>query len=880
MNVLSFILIIVLSSAPMAFGQSHTYFVSSDGNDTNSGLSLKAAWKTLERVNRETFRPGDTILFKSGDVWKGQLQPLGSGAPGQPIRIDRYGEGPLPIINLGEATGPAVKLANQEWWEIRRLEVTSGAPPHPLHGRQGIVALADQPGSQTSHIVISDCYIHDIWGLFGGPGNFTNYNSAGIYVGDPGRTGGKASDISIERNKIERIDRCGIILRGGGVNILIRGNYMENLGGDGIFADGCRGGLIERNIVRRSCMRTGDPNVPTVHWPHSAAIWLAGCLGTIMQYNEVYDTGKQPLDNDGMAYDFDFWCKRCILQYNYSRNNAGGFGMFMQNTYENIMRYNISENDQDHMIQMFCDISDRNLVYNNIFYVDYGSAHIDFYGSESNANADRTQVGAYFRNNIFYATGQGRFEAKYTTSAVPQWRVLSNGRYEPVRLIASDRLKSFPPPASSTYFLRNCYFGPWLNGLPNDAEKIEADPMFVAPGRGGNGLATLAGYKLRLDSPCINKGVRIAGDMNADFYGNPVNDGALDIGVFEQPGSGAVNDPGEQERLNRREAALSRLGWTKKTLFPESVQLPEEGGDITIAAIERNIISSSRYVDDSAEGASKATLTWVAKDWSIQPETVDMKTLSNGKLTFKFSPVGQASSPPALVARTEEDGQKDEWNIPVYLSHRIKMGSLPNARIDGDVVEWKNVPALAVNSAGQVFQLRDKWKGPEDGSCSLKAAVSGTNLVLAIEATDSDYSDTGAFAWLNDGVQVYFDARRPEERGRMAGSGTGRLLLTAQDKDGPLERALWAQQRDTQPLPPEAKTAYRRSRRGYVIELSIPFALMGLPAAPATGENIALEIVLDNLKGSGDSTYKIRMSGSGHSPFEINSNTYNRFVVP
>jgi len=65
-----------------------------------------------------------------------------------------------------------------------------------------------------------------------------------------------------------------------------------------------------------------------------------------------------------------------------------------------------------------------------------------------------------------------------------------------------------------------------------------------------------------------------------------------------------------------------------------------------------------------------------------------------------------------------------------------------------------------------------------------------------------------------------------------------------------------------------------------VMELSIPFALMGLQAAPAPGENIALEIVLDNLKGSGDSTYKIRMSGSGHSPFEINSNTYNRFVVP
>ena len=46
--------------------QSKTYYVSPEGNDDNTGLTAKAAWKTIERVNRDTLQPGDAILFESG----------------------------------------------------------------------------------------------------------------------------------------------------------------------------------------------------------------------------------------------------------------------------------------------------------------------------------------------------------------------------------------------------------------------------------------------------------------------------------------------------------------------------------------------------------------------------------------------------------------------------------------------------------------------------------------------------------------------------------------------------------------------------------------------------------------------------------------------
>jgi hypothetical protein len=75
-----------------------------------------------------------------------------------------------------------------------------------------------------------------------------------------------------------------------------------------------------------------------------------------------------------------------------------------------------------------------------------------------------------------------------------------------------------------------------LNGLPDDPEKREGDPRFVAPGSGGVGLATLAGYRLLPDSPCLKSGVPMERTGPRDFYGNPLNAGAVSFGVFESPG--------------------------------------------------------------------------------------------------------------------------------------------------------------------------------------------------------------------------------------------------------------------------------------------------------------------------------------------------------
>jgi Right handed beta helix region len=487
---LSFLTLIVLMVLT-AHGQSRTYYVSTDGNDSNSGRSAGAAWQTLERVNGITFQPGDAILLKAGEVWKGQLRPAGSGAAGKPIRIDRYGKGAMPVINIGEATGKRIQ-----------------------------------------HLVIRNCYIHDLWGQLGGDGDFTGYNSAGIFVGPAmgrrGAGGGAgADDVLVENNRIERVDRCGIIIWRGRENIVVRSNVMENLGGDGIMVNGCIRGLLERNVAKRTCMRSGDPDLVIVgrYNPHTAAMWLQNCTDTVMQFNEVYDTGRQKGNGDGNAYDFDFNCTNCIVQYNYSRNNHG-FLLIMNRAIGNVARYNISENDQTHLIQTHGTLAEGNLVHNNVFYVDYGTIDIDYYmGNQEVPDSVKSQLGANYRNNIFYATGQGRFRTVYTYGSALERKYL-------------DAVK-LPSPSPGTLFQHNWYFGPWLNGLPDDPEKKVGDPMFLAPGSGGIGLATLTGYQLRPDSPCIRTGLPIEGNARNDFFGNPLKAGAASYGVFEAPVSGA-----------------------------------------------------------------------------------------------------------------------------------------------------------------------------------------------------------------------------------------------------------------------------------------------------------------------------------------------------
>ncbi|HET6558297.1 MAG TPA: hypothetical protein VFG54_13345, partial [Prolixibacteraceae bacterium] len=80
-------------------GYSATYYVSSTGNDANSGQSSSSPWKSLSKVNAFTLMPGDQVLFQRGNTFYGTLTVKNSGTSSAPIVFGAYGTGNNPVIS-------------------------------------------------------------------------------------------------------------------------------------------------------------------------------------------------------------------------------------------------------------------------------------------------------------------------------------------------------------------------------------------------------------------------------------------------------------------------------------------------------------------------------------------------------------------------------------------------------------------------------------------------------------------------------------------------------------------------------------------------------------------------------------------------------------
>ena len=78
------------------------YYVKNDGDDTKAGTSDALAWKTIAKVNGESFSGDDIIYFKRGDTWREQITVPDSGTSGHQITFGAYGAGADPIINAND----------------------------------------------------------------------------------------------------------------------------------------------------------------------------------------------------------------------------------------------------------------------------------------------------------------------------------------------------------------------------------------------------------------------------------------------------------------------------------------------------------------------------------------------------------------------------------------------------------------------------------------------------------------------------------------------------------------------------------------------------------------------------------------------------------
>ena len=88
------------------------YYLSNSGNDSNSGTSSGSPWQTITKLNTKTLAAGDSVFFKCGDVFRGDIVVSQSGNSSAPIVYTSYGAGAKPIISGAELISTWTQTGN------------------------------------------------------------------------------------------------------------------------------------------------------------------------------------------------------------------------------------------------------------------------------------------------------------------------------------------------------------------------------------------------------------------------------------------------------------------------------------------------------------------------------------------------------------------------------------------------------------------------------------------------------------------------------------------------------------------------------------------------------------------------------------------------
>jgi len=246
-------------------------------------------------------------------------------------------------------------------------------------------------------------------------------------------------------------------------------------------------------------------------------IWTWDSKDVIIRLCESHHN-KTNNKKDGGGFDIDGGCINCIVQYNYSHDNyAAGYGIYQfdkaREFKDNIVRYNISENDGligGYGAMNFWSTNSsggiqNTLVYNNTLYVSSntkGAGIADFPGGAGKSYIHNTKI---YNNIIVTAPGKKAVDIPIPTD---EWTFKGNCYWT-----CGGNIK--------IAWNKNVYtnLDEWRNKtnqemLNGDPVGFEADPKLKKPGDGGTisdpaRLAALLNYKLEPESPLIDKALNL-----------------------------------------------------------------------------------------------------------------------------------------------------------------------------------------------------------------------------------------------------------------------------------------------------------------------------------------------------------------------------------
>ncbi|MCC5844591.1 MAG: discoidin domain-containing protein [Verrucomicrobia bacterium] len=526
-----------------------TYFVSPQGNDSNSGTSVSSPWQTVGRVNQQALEPGDVVRFQGGAVFTDAgiyIDHWDAGNAGNPVIVESYGTGRAHIKPPSGQHG--LFIYNTAGVLVRNLIFDGGSLL--TNTQVGIFAYTDLPSdTMLEGITVVNCEVSDFYyGIV-----------VGAWASDSSFSGFK--DVLIDSCLVHTCRRDGIMTYGfypgsqtqqSHENIIIRDcevygvtgdpTLTDNHSGSGIIISGVIGGLIERCYAHHNGGNAGNPS-----GGGPVGIWTWNSDSVTIQYCLVHDQKTTPGVKDGGGFDIDGGSTNALIQYCYSYNNEGpGYLVAGFNNAPPInngtFRYNISWRDGRrtgnnmasgfHFWRGSGTTLQNILVHNNLVYTE----------SSTGGAAVRHQSGAMsnirLHNNLFVVKGGERFihipgTSAYTFQGNAYWAIDNNWnggwRWGSITYNSLDswRLASGNPETLSATNV-GLQVDPMISGLEQGAQ-----PTSIAE------MLAMDTFQLLEGSPMKAAGINLYEEFGVDpghedFFGNILSAvGAPNIGVHE-----------------------------------------------------------------------------------------------------------------------------------------------------------------------------------------------------------------------------------------------------------------------------------------------------------------------------------------------------------
>ena len=516
---------------------SSTYYVSPSGNDSNSGTSTSAPWKSIGKVSGTHLNAGDHVLFQGGQTFSGSLNLYNDGSSSSnPVLIGSYGSGRATISSGGSNGAWALNSTGITFNNLKFV----GSPQH--NPSQNGIRIENYTSNTTrSGFIVTNC---DISGYGVGIGFGSDSSSESL------------NNISITSNSIYNNVDAGIeswcVTTESNTNVYIAdnqvyGNYGDGSSvctGSGIMLQGLNGAVIERNEAYDNGAKGGNGGV---------GIWAYTSNNVTIQYNESYDNCTTR-GEDGDGIDFDSAVTNSVIQYNYCFGNDGTGVQLDQwltdgSFHNDIARYNVLQ-DNGRLnnygnLEVWGNVVNSYL-YDNVIFTTPGSS-----GSNSAIRVHNSTIpslfvnGVHFVNNVIETTGGTMTINIPYAETVGMKNLTFTGN---VYWASGGSLNIHD--GNSTYTSLSSWQGAGQEIWSSKKVGLFADPKLASTGSAGvisnvNALASMSAYQLTSSSPSLSQGLNAASmyglsTVSSDFFGHAVPTSSAATPGADQVVSGAV----------------------------------------------------------------------------------------------------------------------------------------------------------------------------------------------------------------------------------------------------------------------------------------------------------------------------------------------------